>query len=728
MERLEINPQTTKERKRRQRELIAAFLGTIVILILTWIELKFFGVNSYLFLALFNINLILLLVVLFLVIRNIFKLLIERRRKVLGAKLRTKLVLIFFSLSFIPTVLMFFIAVRLVQTSVDFWFQSQIETSLEKSLEVAQTFYNSSKKRLEKIAGLLVEQIREKEFLWGGKGMDRFLVNKQKEYGLSLVGVLTPKGREQNWHPEGEYWSNLWPKIKEELLERNKDSEPAYFTAIYPADIGDLMVGIWPVDKGKTGFLVVGETLEKGLWLKLDYIVKGLEDYKDLKSLKQPIKAGLYTTLGIMTLVIIFGSTWFGFKLSREISAPIQALAIGTQRIAKGDLEIFLEDPADDEIGLLVSSFNSMAQDLRKSQENLNKVNQSLSEKNRELENQNNYIQAVLNNITAGVISLNFKGEITTVNKAAENILNISKEVILGKRYLDLLNKDYRELLQEVWEQLHKFPSSQWQRQIDLEVGNKSLKLLVSAVKLKETGGLGGIVIVFEDISELEKMQRLAAWREVARRIAHEIKNPLTPIKLSAQRLEKKFALQIEDKAFLGCTNLIIRQVNHLQSLVKDFSSFAKLPEVHLKKDYLAPLLEEVINDFKNTYRDIKWELKYKSEVPAFKFDREALKRVFINIYLNSVEVLKSSKKKEIITEVFYESALDKVFIEIRDTGPGISLEEKSRIFEPYFSKKKGGTGLGLAIVKSIINDHQGYIRVRDNIPQGSIFVIELPV
>jgi two-component system nitrogen regulation sensor histidine kinase NtrY len=727
LKKIEVNPKDTKERKRRQRELFAAVGGVFLILGLTWVELKFFGVNSYLFLALFNLNLILLLVVLFLVIRNVFRLLIERRRKVLGSKLRTRLVLVFFSLSVIPTLLMFFIAVRLVQTSVDFWFQTQIETSLDKSLEVAQTFYSSSQKRLQKIAGLLVDQIREQEFLWGGKGMDRFLVLKQKEYGLSLVGVLTPQGREQNWHANAS-WDKFWPKIKAEVFERKKDLEPTYFTAIYPAEDGDLMVGIWPVDKGKTGYLVVGETLEQGLWLKLDYIAKGLEEYKNLKSLKQPIKAGLYTTLGIMTLVIIFGSTWFGFKLSREISAPVQALAIGTQRIARGDLDVFLEDSADDELGLLVRSFNSMARDLRKSQENLNEVNRRLAQKNLELASQNSYIQAVLNNITAGVISLNSRGEISTVNKAAENILDLSKEQVIGKRPWELLSADYRELFAEVWEQLNNFPSSQWQRQMDLEINNRVVKLLVSAVKLKEVGEMGGIVVVFEDISELEKMQRLAAWKEVARRIAHEIKNPLTPIKLSAQRLQKKFLTQIEDKAFYECTSLIIRQVDHLQELVKDFSSFAKLPEVNLRKDYLVPLLEEILEDFKNTYRDINWEFSCKTEIPPFRFDREALKRVFINIYLNAVEALSESKEKMISTEVFFEQALDKVFIEIKDTGPGMSVEERSRIFEPYFSKKKGGTGLGLAIVKTIINDHHGYIRVRENTPKGSIFVLELPV
>ncbi|WP_456325488.1 ATP-binding protein [Desulfonauticus submarinus] len=726
-QKIEISPKDFREKKRRKREILAAFAGILAILGLTWIELKFFGVNSYLFLALFNLNLILLLLVLFLVIRNVFKLLIERKRKVLGSKLRTRLVVVFVSLSFIPTLLMFFIAVRLVQTSVDFWFRSQVETSLEESLEVAQTFYNSSKKRLEKIAGLLVNQIRENRFLWGGKGMDRFLVRKQREYGLSLVGVLTPKGREQNWH-DTKYWRRYWPRIKKEIFSAEPKKNPIYFSAIYPANEIDLMIGIWPVDKGKTGYLVVGENLEGGLWQKLDSIARGLEEYKNLQSLKQPIKVGLYTTLGIMTLVIIFGSTWFGFKLSREISAPVQALAVGTQRIARGDLDVYLEDSADDELGMLVHSFNAMAKDLKNSQENLNEVNRRLARKNLELASQNSYIQAVLNNITAGVISLNGKGEITTVNRAAEIILGVKKEDILGRKPVELLQTEYALLLEEIREQLNLFPTSQWQRQVDLGIGERQLKLLISAVRLKEAGVLGDIVLVFEDITELEKMQRIAAWREVARRIAHEIKNPLTPIKLSAQRLEKKFGLKIKDNTFLECTQLIVRQVDHLKELVQDFSNFAKLPEVQLRKDYLAPLLEETVKDFQNTYPQVNWILSFKTEVPPFYFDRDALKRAFINIFLNAAEALSQQSEKFVNIDVFWEKSLNKLFIEIKDNGPGLPSEELGQIFEPYFSKKKGGTGLGLAIVKTIISDHHGYIRVKGNKPKGTIFVIELPV
>jgi len=722
---IEVSPFNELERKRRKREFIFALLAILLIVGLTWIELKSFGINSYLFLILFNVNLILLVLVLFLVIRNIFKLIVERRRNVLGSKLRMKLVLIFFFLSFIPTLLMFFISVRLVQTSVDFWFKSQVEKSLEGSLQVATIFYKSSQDRLANLERYLVQQIRKKKFLWGGRGMDRFLLEQKKEFRLSLLGVLSLQKKESNWHIDPR-WKKAWPKIKKELFSRLA-ARSEYISTIYKSEFGDLLVGAWPVDKGKTGYLVAGELLPQGLASKLDSIAKGLEEYKKLKVLKYPLKWVLYTTLGVITLVIVFGSTWFGFKLSSEISAPIQALAVGTQRVAKGDLDVYLEDEADDELGLLINSFNQMTRDLKKSQQELSAVNKTLAQKNLELLAQNTYIQAVLNTITSGVVSLDKQGKIVTVNKATENILGIKKEILLNKKPEELLKGEYVQLFTEVKKHLNLFANARWQRQLELEAEGKKIKLLVNALKLdKARADFGEMVFVFEDITELEKMQRLAAWREVARRMAHEIKNPLTPIKLSAQRLEKKFAHKVQEKSFRECTQLIIRQVEHLQSLVADFSNFAKLPAVNLEEGDVRRVVAEVINDFKQTYPNIEWKLELAEDVPNVLFDENALKRVLLNLILNAIEAVQAKSQKVIGVKIDGQPDLSKVVIKVWDNGPGLSKEEKDIIFEPYFSKKKEGTGLGLAIVKTLIAEQKGKIWVESNEPQGSVFIIEL--
>ena len=725
--RISLHPDAERERKKRQRELYVALFGVGLIGLLSWIELKFFGVNSYLFLGLFNFNLILLLLVLFLVMRNVVKLALERKRKVLGARLRTRLVLVFFSLSIIPTLLMFFLSLKFVQTSVDYWFKAQVEGSMEQALTVGQTVYSTVNGRLEKTGERIIANIRSSGFVWGGKGMDRLLVAKQNDFDLSLIGILSPGHKEQNWHASPE-WETAWTEVQRGIAWPELEKNFQYWSAVWPGTDADLVVGILPVDKGAAGFLVMGATLPQGLLFKLDQIVKGVNEYKQLKTLKYPLKVALYFILGIMTLLIILGSTWFGFRLAKEISAPIQALAIGTKRIARGDLGVRIDDQSGDELGLLVQSFNKMAMDLENSQMGLQQAKDRLERQNAELESKGRYVQAVLDNITAGVISLDAQGRINTFNKAAENILGIPLSNVLMQSPVTLLQGDFALMVQDVLTQLHDAPRSQWQRQINIRVGDAEIRLLVNAVVLQQSDGQDfGIVAVFEDVTELEKIQRMDAWKEVARRIAHEIKNPLTPIKLSAQRLESKFARQVTDTVFTQCTQLIVRQVEHLQEMVKDFSSFAKLPEVQLSYGNILTLIEETLGMFEQSHRHISWHLECLSELPEFRFDTKAIKRVLINILLNAAEILANQKDGSVVLTVQYVDALHRVRIKISDNGPGLTSEERSRIFEPYFSRKRGGTGLGLAIVKSVVDDHRGYVRVHPNSPSGTSFVIELP-
>jgi len=724
---IKVSVPDTRERKRRQRELFLALGAFLLVVVFTWVELKFLGVNSYLVMGLFNLNFILLLVIVFVVVRNMVKLILERRRKVLGAKLRTRLVLSFMTLSLVPTVLMFVVGVKFVQTSVDFWFKGQVESSLEQALEVGQAFYASSRERLERRGGHIVAQIRERGLAWGGNTMDEFLDNKRGEYDLSLLGVMNSERSEQNWHALEE-WGQVWPEVKEGVNWKSLEERPEFWSAIRAGPGADMVVGLLPVDKGKTGYLVLGESIGHGLLYKLNRIVDGVEEYKKLHSMKYPMKVALYMILGVVTLLIILGAMWFGLRLAKELSAPVQALALGTQRIAKGDLSVRLEDQSSDELGFLVRSFNKMAGDLQQSRAGLTQANIRLNRQYAELEQRGTYIEALLDNITAGVISLDGHGRIGTVNKAAEAMLGINSAEILGKRPLEILRGTYAELLKEGFAQLEDSPGSQWQRQIDLTLGTRDLKLFVNVVALKTSeGGEAGLVAVFEDVTELEKMQRLAAWREVARRIAHEFKNPLTPIKLSAQRIERKFAADVNNPVFAESTDMIIRSVEHLQQMVKEFSTFAKLPEVVLRPDFPAPLLEEVVALYRHSHNKIHWELVFENRIPEIRMDREGIRRVLINIFTNAAESLKGRDDGRVVVTASYEKRTGWVRLEIRDNGPGLSPEERSRLFEPYFSRKKGGTGLGLTIVKSIVSEHHGYVRAKPNAPHGMVLVLELP-
>lgn len=722
-----VAPADPKDRQRRKREVLLAVGAFFLVMVLTWVELRFLGVDSFLFVGLFNVNLILLLIILFLVIRNTVKLMLERKRRVLGARLRTRLVLAFVFLSLFPTVLMFLISIKFVKTSVDYWFKSQVENSMTQALEVGRAFYKTAQQGLERKGKLIVIRVREMEVAWGGKAMDDFLNQKRLEHDLSLVGVITPEGSEQNWHGERE-WDKAWPEIKSKIDWEQLRERPEYWSALWPGEKVDLVVGLVPVDDGKTGYLIVGERIGKGLLYKLDQIVKGIEEYKKLKSMKYPIRTLFYLVLGAMTLLIILGGMWFGFRLAKEISAPVQALALGTQRIAEGDLDVRLEDQSTDELGFLVQSFNKMAEDLGHSQDHLTLANTQLADQNQELESRGRYMAAVLNNITAGVISLDNEGRINTVNKAAEAMLDIDSREVIGTDPQILVPVPYREMFKDMLVQLSKGPRSRWQRQMDVRLRDRDLKLFINAVVLRDSeGGYAGMVMVFEDYTELEKMQRMAAWREVARRIAHEIKNPLTPIKLSAQRLEQKFGSKVGDKVFSECTALIVRQVEHLQAMVQEFSAFAKLPEVVLKEDHLAPLLQELVTLFRTGHTGIEWSLEFESEIPAAQFDLESIRRVLMNILTNAVEALDGKVDGQVWVTARHDKTLRRIQVSVADNGPGLTAEERSRIFEPYYSKKKGGTGLGLAIVRSVLSDHHGYARVEANLPQGTVFIIEIP-
>ena len=723
-----------RERQRRKREVGIAVLGILIIVVLTWVELKLLGVNSYLFLGLVNLNIILLLVVLFVVGRNGVKLLLERRRNVLGSRLRTRLVLAFILLSLVPVALMFYVSAKFVQTSVDYWFKTQVEDSMEQSLEIGRAFYQSAQARVEQRGREVISQVAANHYTWGGKSMDNHLEESLREYGLSVIGVITPEGKDQNKHPPQVFdrvWSEARTKVNMDDLRKN----PRYVSVMLSSAGNDLILGLVPVDEGKAGFLVLGESIGGGLMYKLDQVVRGLNEYKKLRKLKYPWKMNLYLTLGVMSLLIVLGASWFGFRLAKEISAPVQALADGTERIARGDLSVRLDDTSDDELGSLVRSFNHMAEDLDTGQKRLMNANERMAQQYMELERRGRYIEAVLDNITSGVISTDANGRIGTVNKAAEAMLGGNAEQLVGLKAQHLVHGEFSELLGAALKHLAKVPEARWTRQIDLQLKERSARFLVNLVGLHGGGGgqadgVGGtgLVAVFEDITELEKMQRLAAWREVAQRIAHEIKNPLTPIKLSAQRLLRKFSGVAKDKSFDDCAELIVREVERLQQMVGEFSGYAKLPELELIPGDLSALLTEVVGTFATAHRNIAWSLEADAGLPPLPFDAEGLRKVFINLLTNAAEALEGHENGAVAVRAQSDPARGLARISVTDNGPGLSQEERARMFEPYFSRKKTGTGLGLTIVRSIVMDHKGNVRVEAASPRGSIFLVELPL
>ncbi len=464
---------------------------------------------------------------------------------------------------------------------------------------------------------------------------------------------------------------------------------------------------------------------------KMETISAGLEGYRQMVMLKNPIKFIYLVVLSIVSLLILFSATWFGFYLAKGITVPIQRLAEGTLRVAQGDYDFSVDLEAKDEFGLLVSAFNKMTSDLKKGKEEIERAYQELWKSKEEINQRKQYMETVLAHIGTGVISVDAEGRISTINHAAREMLRLQTDQVLGRRYQEILRPQQKEILHEVLEHLDFIQHGTLERTVQVPLADKTLTLLVKVSMLRDEEKRNlGMVLVFDDLTEMEKAQKVAAWREVARRLAHEIKNPLTPIKLSAQRLQKKYRSMIpegrEKEIFEECTETIVQQTDALIQMVNEFYTFGRLPTSHPSRNDLNALIKEVVAGFQGIHKNITLSFDPDPRLPVFLLDREQMKRVMLNLLDNAVAAVENEGAVQVKTE--YDPSLSMARIEVRDTGVGIAPRDRDRLFVPYFSTKKGGTGLGLTIVSSIVSDHHGHIRVKNNEPRGTVFTIELPV
>lgn len=458
-------------------------------------------------------------------------------------------------------------------------------------------------------------------------------------------------------------------------------------------------------------------------------ISKGLEGYRQLMLLKNPIKTSLLVILLIVTLLIVFCAVWFGFYVANGLTGPIGKLADATKKVAGGELDFVLEKTSGDEMGTLVDSFNLMTRDLLTSQQQVGEANKALQESYSELDNRTRYTETILQNVAAGVISMDANGKVTTINHFAEELLQINKDKIIGKDYSSVLRPEHLIILEGFLAELFRSGKPSIQKPLRLTIRDESFFLRVNFTRLEDESGRPlGVVLVFDNLTELEKAQRMAAWREVARRIAHEVKNPLTPIQLSAQRLRKKYLdkLNEEGEVFDLCTKTIVDQVDELKRLVSEFSSFARMPSIEKSVNSIQDMVRDVVVLYQEAHKDIEFHRSGGEDVPLLLFDLKQMKRVLINLLDNAVAVLPNGG--DIWVDLSYDVDKNTVGMEVSDNGPGVSDEDKIRIFEPYFSTKKSGTGLGLAIASTVVADHDGQIRVKDNSPTGTRFIVELPL
>jgi two-component system nitrogen regulation sensor histidine kinase NtrY len=730
-----------KEANRRRRERRIILITIPLIVLLTYLESHFFslggdlpGGGNIVILALMNINVILLIFLLYLVTRNVVKLFFERKRRIFGHRLRTKLVIAFIALSLMPTVILFGLATQFISASMEYWYNIQVEQSLKKSLEVGKRVYEDAINRGVSVGNRLSGQIKKKDLLsLTGHGPLRTLVQEARRNSELQSIEVASRQRKIVTRDSREGLSPvvLRPQMSE-VFQRVIKTREAQSQIIASPD-GDLVCTASPVidpgdPKKVNGVVITATLLPRDLLASMAEISQGFENYQQMKMLKNPIKLSHLIMFSIVTLLIVFSASWFGFYLARTITVPIQELAEGTRRIAGGDLDVHIDQDTDDEIGTLVDSFNQMTLDLQASQKALEASNQEIRRSSEEAERRRRYMETVLRNVAAGVVSVDAQGHIQTINQSAESIFGVRADDVFQRHYTQFLQGDQLEIVDQFIEGHRLTKQKTLQRQVRSAVGSRLMTLLVTASMLHDDEGqYRGIVVVFDDLTELEKAQRMAAWREVARRIAHEIKNPLTPIQLSAQRLRRKYLQRLspDGKLFDECTRTIVKEVEELKHLVNEFSNFARMPAANLTLNSLVDIVQEALALFRESHPSRRFLFEQQDPLPLLDLDREQMKRVMINLLDNAVAA--AAVEGEIRVTLSFDEILKIVRLEVADNGRGIPAEDKIRMFEPYFSTKEKGTGLGLAIVSNIVADHHGFIRVRDNHPRGTIIVIELP-
>ncbi|MFA7059254.1 MAG: ATP-binding protein [Pedobacter sp.] len=729
-----------EERKKRNREAIIIVLAIILLIFLTKAEIHLtqlsadapMGSNIAIF-GIINVVVLLVILLVYLVCRNVVKLFMESRANPFTTRLRTKLVLSFVGLSLVPTMLLFFAAAGFINNTVHNWFNTQVETSLSESLEVAQTYYKNSAANSLYYGRQISEFIKTRKLLNQDNlpHLKELIRQKQKEYNLGVVEVYSAQREElvrasNPDVPKGEFTNPASEDI-------NRGLSGSELTRVNQVGKADLIRGIVPVystwnEKDVVGVVVVNYYVPNSLVNKMKEITESYHEFRQLKILKNPIRTGYIITLFLITAVIVFFAYWMGVYLANSMTKPVQELVDATRAVADGNLDVHIETFAADEIGMLVQSFNRMTDDLRRKQLALNTSNEELSRINQESESRRRYMEIVLRNVAAGVISVDKEGTITTINMSAEKLLSINPGSLLGKNFREVLRDSHLDIVKESLKDLVMAKQDTINRQIFLDVHGSRLALHLHLTMLRdETGDFMGTVLVLDDLTQVMKAQRMAAWREVARRIAHEIKNPLTPIQLSAQRLRKRYLSRFSDdeKTFDECTEMIIKSVDELKTLVNEFSNFARMPAIQPEPNDINALIRETLTLYQEAHRGVQFCFTPDERLPQLKIDRDQIKRVVINILENSVAAMDEQGIIEINSS--FDPELKMASFSIADNGPGIPPEDKTRLFEPYFSTKKTGTGLGLAIVSSIVSDHNGFVRVRDNEPRGACFVVELP-
>jgi two-component system nitrogen regulation sensor histidine kinase NtrY len=695
-------------------------------------------ISTVIYFGIININVILILLLSFLIFRNVIKLLIDRRRGVLGSRLKIKLVTILVVFALVPTLVLFYVSTGFISRSFDEWFSERVRTTMQETREAGARIYRQDQKRIEGLARIAVEKVNAKRAGWvagtpAWKLAYRKLDGFEGEYGVKSVMVIDRGG--SLIRGSSSRIRRPFPDLFVMSALSRFDEEPGLvsISALEGDERRDIVRGVSPVRDRESGELagvvVIEEYFETKILSSIETILAG---FASLRPGAQIVRVSFLILMVMMVLMILFTAVWLGFYVARTITGPLQSLAEATREIALGNYSISLMPKNDDEIGQLVRSFNQMARDLRQHKLDVEASQARLRSTNFELDQRRRYMEVILRNVNTGVVAVDPFEKVTTVNRAAERILGIDGANATGKPMSEALGPAlHKDFWRPVAARIGRHSS--FSGQLEVEVAGRMMTLLAEATRIYDDSSEDrGSIVVFDDATEQVKAQRVAAWREVARRIAHEIKNPVTPIKLSAQRMLRRFGDKFsgEDRqVFESCIDTIVVQVDSLRDLVNEFSKFARLPSIRPRMGSVNAVIMDVVNLYRMSYPDVEMVTGSLGELPDIAIDREQLNRVFVNLVSNAIASFEDSGRP---ARIEFRSRLladaNAVRIEIVDYGCGIPDAIKDRVLEPYFSTRESGTGLGLAIVNQIVSDHGGYVRITDTPGGGTTVVVELPL
>ena len=663
--------------------------------------------GNFLLTALSMANLLLMIVLLFILFRQLMKGFLEWRRQREGARFRTRLLTAFVLLGLIPSLLLFIGAITLIESTVDRWFSSPVNSLASAGQQLVDDSLDMVRDHTYRKAQALAWQLRQVSHemrpalaaqLWKAGDMD----------GMCVVS------------PDGKVLAKMpadFPTLNGYTLKK-----------VFQQGGLKGWIDLTPVPTVLSGVAVdpqlgvaVGTALPKRMFERARFIAENNQQYLQVRSQRKALKTSMVSSFLALTLLVTFVAVWVGSHLSREISVPLQLLLEGTHELSRGNLSHRISYDARDEIGMVVDSFNRMARELEVSEGELELSNSELRLTTESLELRRRYIETLLETLSIGVVSTGPEGEIHTLNPKAREILGVDR----GQSLRSVVSRREWAPVAAILSGLPQRPV--YNQEMTLSTRDGQLILSVSAAPLRDPSGeVFGNLVILEDISTLSRAQRIAAWQEAAQRMAHEIKNPLTPIRLSAQRIHKKAMEKAPnlEQAVLEGTETIEREVEAMMNMVNAFSRFARLPELKLRPGSLPDLIRDTVAAYETESAEVVFHLDLPLEFPAVRMDAEHMGRVFKNLLENALQAIDT--KGSVSVSLREEDG--HAVVRVRDSGPGIRPEDRLKLFLPYFSTKKKGTGLGLAIVARILEEHGGDIKVDADYLDGAGFVVTLPI